>query len=438
MATAPPTLSPVQKTSPYVLKSTGSYDLVTTASVPYGVYLAGALSSSQWTSGAVAQVSLTYKMLGGDVLDVELTENNVYTSYEMATLEYCSIINNHQARNVLSDFLGATTGTFDHEGTLQSGELSSSLSGTHLALKFPKFNFEYSKRVAEGLAGGAGFGDDVRIYSASIALQESKQDYDLQAIVQSASVETPGTSNFASPFSGSVNNKRIAIRRVYYRSPASMWRFYGYYGGLNVVGNLYTYGQYSDESTFEVIPAWQNKLQSMAFETNLYTRASHYSYEIYDNRIRIYPPPSGFGGGAPQRIWFDFTVPQDPWEIDSTRKSGVDGINNYNTLPFANIPYENINSMGKQWIRKYALAISKGMLAQVRGKFGTVPIPGDSVTLNASELSAQAKEEQSILKEELKVILDNLTYSTMVEKDAKMAEDAKGLQSNVPSYIFVG
>ena len=32
-----------------------------------------------------------------------------------------------------------------------------------------------------------------------------------------------------------------------------MWRFYGYYGGLNVVGNLSTYGQYSDESTFEVI-----------------------------------------------------------------------------------------------------------------------------------------------------------------------------------------
>ena len=91
-------------------------------------------------------------MLGGDVLDIELTENNVYTSYEMATLEYCSIINNHQAKNVLSDFLGATTGTFDHEGALEAGELSSSLSGTHLAaLKFPKFNFEYSQSVAEGL-----------------------------------------------------------------------------------------------------------------------------------------------------------------------------------------------------------------------------------------------------------------------------------------------
>ena len=438
MATAPPVLTPVQKTSPYVLKSTGSYDLVTATSVPYGVYLTGPLSSSQWTSGAVAQVSLTYKMLGGDVLDIELTENNVYTSYEMATLEYCTIINNHQAKNVLSDFLGATTGTFDHEGALQSGELSSSLSGSHLALKFPKFNFEYSRRVAEGLAGEAGFGDDVRIYSASINLQDNIQDYDLQKIVQNASVEVPGTSGFAYPFSGSVNNKRIAIRRVYYRSNQTMWRFYGYYAGLNVVGNLSTYGQYSDESTFELVPAWQNKLQAMAFETSLYTRASHYAYEIYDNRMRIFPPPSAPGTGSPRKMWFDFTVPTDPWIEDATRKNGTDGINNYNTLPFANIPYENINSMGKQWIRKYALALSKGMLAQIRGKFGAIPIPGESVTLNSSELASQAEAETTALKTELVELLDTLTYEALMETDANLTENSNRIQVHVPMGIYRG
>jgi len=433
---AVPKLTPVQKTSPYVLQSTGSYDLVTVSSVPYGVYLTGPLSSSQWASGAVAQVALTYKMLGGDVLDIELTENNVYTAYEVATLEYCTIINNHQAKNVLSDFLGNTTGTFDHEGTIQEGELSSSLSGTHIALKFPRFNFEYSTRVAEGLAGEAGFGDDVRIYSASITLQANQQEYNLQAIVQSASVD--GSTGFGSVFTGSVNNRRVAIRRVYYRSPATMWRFYGYYGGLNVVGNLYTYGQYSDESTFEVVPAWQNKLQSMAFETSLYTRASHYSYEINDNRIRIYPPPSSPGTGSPTNMWFDFTIPQDAWVMDSTRKEGIDGINNYNTLPFANIPYENINSMGKQWIRKYALAVVKGMLGQIRGKFGTIPIPGESVTLNAGDLISQSKEEQDALITELKELLTELTYATLMDTDAKLAEDSNRLQVHVPMGVYRG
>ena len=435
MSTAPPVLSPVQQTSPYVLKSTGSYDLVTSTSVPYGVYLTGALSSSQWISGAVAQVAYTFKMLGGDVLDVELTEDNVYTSYEMATLEYSYIVNNHQAKNVLSSFLGNTTGTFDHEGNIQAGELSSSLSGTHLALKFPKFKFESTRRIAEGVANAAALGD-IRVYSASFALQNSKQDYDLQSIVQNASVD--GTSDFGGAFTGSINNKRINIHRVYYRSPSTMWRFYGYYGGLNVVGNLFTYGQYSDESTFEVVPAWQNKLQSMAFETNLYTRASHYSYEIRDNRIRIYPAPVSFGSSLMRKMWFEFTIPQDAWSVDETRKEGIDGINNYNTLPFANIPYDNINSMGKQWIRKYSLAISKEMLSQVRGKFASIPIPGESVTLNASELSTQAKDEQEKLRTELKELLDTLTYASMVDIDAKLTEDSTRLQIQIPMGVFIG
>ena len=417
---APPNLTPVQKTSPYILPATGTADDVSSA-VPYGIYT----GSVDFCSGAATQVAFTYRMLGGDVLDIELTAENVYAAYETSVLEYSYIINNHQAKNVLSSLLGASTGSFDQRGELKtSGYLSQSLSGTHLALKYPKFRFEYSKRVADGLGAEAAVGDDSRIYSGSITLRDSVQDYDLQDI--------------ANDVTGAVSNKRVAIRRVYYKSPTSMWRFYGYYGGLNVVGNLYTYGQYSDESTFEVVPAWQNKLQSMAFETNLYTRASHYAYEIRDNRIRLYPPPSEPGTGSPNKVWFEFTIPQDPWEEDPTREDGVDGINNVNTLPFANIPYENINSMGKQWIRKYALAIAKEMLSQIRGKFASVPIPGDSVTLNASELSAQAKSEQETLKTELKELLDSLTYSAMVDSDAKLSEDANRLQVNIPIGVYIG
>jgi len=426
---APPTLSPVQKTSPFVLPITGTHDNVT-GSLPYGIYT----GSADFISGAVDQVAFTYKMLGGDVLDIELKEGNVYTAYELSILEYSYIVNNHQAKNSLPSLLGATTGTFNQDGELKAGVLSSSLSGTQVSLKYPKFRFEYANRIAKGLAGAAGGGDD-RIFSSSITLQDNVQDYDLQKVVQDASTDG---STMGKDYSSDVDNKRIAIRRVYYRSPQAMWRFYGYYGGLNVVGNLFTYGQFSDESTFEVVPAWQNKLQSMAFETNLYTRASHYSYEIRDNRIRIYPPPSAPGTGSPSSIWFEFTIPQDPWVETDTRLEGVDGVNNFNTLPFANIPYGNINSMGKQWIRKYALSIAKEMLAQVRGKFGTIPIPGESVTLNASELSTQAKDEQEKLRTELKELLDSLTYSTMVDSDAKLAEDAQRIQVHIPMGIYIG
>ena len=53
------------------------------------------------------------------------------------------------------------------------------------------------RALQKDLAGEAGFGDDARIYSASIAFTMEKQDYDLQKIVQSASVGTPGDSKFA-------------------------------------------------------------------------------------------------------------------------------------------------------------------------------------------------------------------------------------------------
>jgi len=438
---AVPNLTPVSATSSIILSVTGTHasgNFPNSASLPYGVYAetGSALYSPSWISGAIDQVSFTYKMLGGDVLDIEITDNQVYASYEIATLEYSYIVNNHQAKNVLSNFLGSPTGTFNQDGVLKSGELSSSLLGTQIALKYPKFTFEYGKRVADGLAEGSGMGDG-RIYSASISLVDDKQDYDLQQIVQDASTDS---SEMGQDFANKVDNKRIQVQRVYYKSPSTMWRFYGYYGGLNVVGNLFTYGQYSDESTFEVVPAWQNKLQSLAFETNLYTRASHYSYEIRDNRIRLYPPPASPGTGSPTKIWFDFSVRSYSYATASAGvdRDGVDGVNNYNTLPFVNIPYQNINSMGKQWVRKYALSVSKEMLGQVRGKFSSIPIPGESVTLNFADLLSQAKEEQTALKEELKTLLDELTYSNLVTKDAEDVENAGRINANIPFGIFIG
>ena len=126
-----PNLTPTSQISKVILTSTGSASDVTAANVPYGIYL----QNTDFISGAVDQVSYTYKMLGGDVLDIELTPANIYSSYELAVLEYSYIINSHQAENVLSDFLGATTGTFDHDGELKAGELSSRLSGPHVSLK---------------------------------------------------------------------------------------------------------------------------------------------------------------------------------------------------------------------------------------------------------------------------------------------------------------
>jgi len=109
------------------------------------------------------------------------------------------------------------------------------------------------------------------IYSASLSTIVDIQDYDLQDIIESASVSGIDVDGNNVPYAGKVGSKKVIIRRVFYRTPQSMWRFFGYYGGLNAVGNLSSYGQYADDSSFEVIPTWQNKLQAMAFETAMDT-----------------------------------------------------------------------------------------------------------------------------------------------------------------------
>ena len=157
--------------------------------------------------------------------------------------------------------------------------------------------------------------------------------------------------------------------------------------------------------------------------------------KINDNRIRVYPIPTG---NDPKKLWVDFRVSEDAFDEEEDRKYGADGVNNINTLPFPNVPYININSIGKQWIRRFALALSKETLAQIRGKFQTIPIPGESVTLNADALLSQAKEEQEKLREELKTILDDLTYVELAKKDAEKTEATNEVQKRVPLLIFQG
>jgi hypothetical protein len=423
----PTNLDPSSTQSSIILTSTGSTDLVT-GSLPFGIYTA----SAEFISGASAQVAYVYKKLGGDVVDIELTPSNVYSAYEEAVLEYSYIINLHQGKNVLSSVLGATTGTFDHKGERLTGPSSASLS-------YPRFQAGYSKKVGDTMMTMQGLGGTLPQYSASFKPTTNKQDYDLQEIIETASSTGLDDSNKAVPFSGLVGTKRVIVTKVFYITPRAVWRFYGYYGGIGAVGNMSTYGQFADDSTFEIVPVWQNKLQSMMYEDSIYTRTSNFSYEIIDNKLRLYPDPGYWDFSEVDRMWVRFHIDdQNPWEENSGYTDGTQGINNLNTVPFDNIPYTNINSIGKQWIRKYALALCKEMLAQIRGKFTQIPIPGESVTLNHSELLAQAKEEQTALKDKLTEMLKEVEYKELVKYDSETAEATATVFKASPLPIFVG
>jgi len=424
---ATPTLTPSSQTSAVVLPATGSY-AAASASVnyPYGLYVdsSSQLYDTNFVTGAVEQVTYIYRKLGGEVLDLEVTDKIVYSAYEEAVLEYSYIVNIHQSKNVLHSALGAATGSFDSDG--QRTDL---LSGSNVELKYPKFHFSYAKRVMDTTISDTGLGGTTPIYSASFDIAHLKQNYDLQAIISSSATDSDAS------FYNKVGDKRIIVKKVFYKTPHAMWRFYGYYGGMNSVGNLSTYGMFSDDSTFEVIPPWQNKLQAMAYEDAIYTRNSHYSYEIKNNNLRIWPIPTSV---SPKKMWIEFSVKEEPWDIQSDRQDGQSGVNNMNTLPLANLPYANINSIGKQWIRRFTLALVKETLGEIRSKFNNIPIPGQTVTLNGKDLITQAREEQKNLREELTKVLDELTYQKITEIQSTITKNTTEMVRTYPYFIFTG
>ena len=329
----PTSLQPASTVSAVVLPSTGTHSDVLDA-LSYGVY-----TSTAFVSGAVDQVSYVYNKLGGRILDIEVTPAIVYNAYEEACLEYSYLINTHQTKNVLSDMLGNTTGSFDQDGEFTEYGDDIDMKPN---LKFPRFQLGYATHLGRGVSMHAGIGASQTIYSASFDPIQDVQDYDLQDIIYSASLEA------GSPFYNKVGSNAITIQRVYFKTPQSTWNFFGGYS-IGAVGNLSTYGMYADDSTFQLVPAWQNVLQAYAFEEDMHVRASHYSFRINNNKLRIFPTPNG---SEPDKFWVDFRASEDAFTEDPTRQYGADGVNSMNTLPFPNVPYKNINSIGKQWIRR--------------------------------------------------------------------------------------
>jgi hypothetical protein len=425
---AAPVLLPISTTSVSVLPSTGSYSDVNDG-CPFKVYSTASshLYSPDFISGAVEQVSFCYRKLGGDVLDIELVPYSVYNTYEEAVLTYSEILNYHQAKNVMGSLLGQPTASFD-----SLGNITGSLSGSSYAVQYPRFRYGYAEKVAQGTEEAIAMGGQIPIYSGSVDIVVDIQDYDLQDAIASSS-----------DFSGSVGNKRIKIHKVFFRTPASSWRFFGLFGSPTSVygdGSFYGtgFGSYSDNTLYEMVPVWEHKLLAMKYADSIRVRCSNYSYELRNNKLRIYPIPTA-SSINPTKIWFIFSIADDVYENDNPgQETDINGVNNVNNAPFSNLPYSSINSMGKNWVRRYSLALCKEILGNIRSKFATLPIPNASVTLNGPELLSQAKEEQTTLKEELRKLLDELTYAEISKKEAEIAESTNKSLNSIPLLIFIG
>ena len=78
------------------------------------------------------------------------------------------------------------------------------------------------------------------------------------------------------------------------------------------------------------------------------------------------------------------------------------------------------------------------MLGYIRGKYGTIPIPGAEVTLNQSDLITAATAEKTALIERLRAYLEETSRAKLLEKKANEAEFLQKDLNNVPRVIYIG
>ena len=173
-----------------------------------------------------------------------------------------------------------------------------------------------------------------------------------------------------------------------------------------------------------------------AIEMNQMVRMSNYSFEMHDNVLRVFPIPNfSLGDNNQCKIWFEYILRDE--RISSAVMQTPGNVTNVSNAPYGNPNYNQINSVGRQWIFEYTLALSKEMLGYVRGKYGSIPIPNADVVLNQSDLIAAATAEKTALVERLRTYLDETSRMSALERRAKEGESKMQELQKVPYTIYI-
>jgi len=194
------------------------------------------------------------------------------------------------------------------------------------------------------------------------------------------------------------------------------------------------WGGYSPAINFMLMPISYDMQTIQAIEFNDQIRKSQYSFELVNNQLKIFPIPKTSGMTD---LWFQY-IKIDDRNQPYMDRNGRDIITNVSNVPFENPNYNKINSIGRQWIFEYALAITKEILGYVRGKYSTLPIPGADMTLNQDALIAAATSEKEKLIEKLRNYLDTTSREKLLEKKANEAEHQNKTMGQAPMNIFIG
>ena len=348
---------------------------------------------------ADAMVTFVKRKLGDDILSVELTKKQIWACFEESFLEYGRIINEADAKSQLSNLLGYSTGS----------------NKTGL---FPKQNLEFLLRMAEPYSMEAGIGGSYNEVSGSITLEYKRQDYNIYDELKD------GDGNLIVSSSKNSPRTKMRIKEVFHFSPQAAYRFFDTTSAVNYLNNEFSFESFTPETVFYVLPVFEDVLRAGQMDISNRVRKSNYSYRVIGENIRIYPMPTVLTGSSStaQKLWVRVAFSPDPYNPD-IQDDTIYGVSNMSNVPFGRMNFSKTNSVGRQWVREYTLALCKELLGQVRSKFASVPIPSGDLSLNGGDLISQGREDQTRLRDQLVELLDSLTYGKLIESQATDAEN---------------
>ena len=341
--------------------------------------------------------------LGYPLMDVELQSGSFFACFEEAVTTYGNEV--YQALAVQNYI------------SLEGGSASTVLNDTVLTPSLQNII-----RITSAYGTEAGVGGNVTLHKGSIMVTSSLQEYELKQWAVDEGI-TGG----------------IEIRKVYYEAPPAIMRYFDPYAGtgtgIQSLMDAFDFGSYSPGVNFLLMPISYDLLKVQAIEFNDQVRKSAYSFELHNNKLRLFPTPKTNG-----LIWFEYYKLTDKQLLDDSASTpgGTSAISNISNVPYENPTYTAINATGRQWIYKYALALSKELLAYVRGKYTTVPVPGSEATLNQADLLADARTEKEALLTNLRDLLEKTSKVSQLERKSQEAGFLQDTLKMVPMVIFVG
>ena len=377
----------------YIYPGSSSFSVGDT---PFGTFD----SDSVFQSDAPKIANWCAKRLGYPVQNVELVDESFYSCFEEATAEYAAQVNQFNIRNNLDVLKGVPTGT-NYSQKLVEGSFLPTLIG-----------------ISDAYGTLVGVGGNTDIKTDYIEVVAGQQTYDLELFASS-----------------SENGNRIDVVKVFHEATPAINRFFDPYsvsgqGTLNLIDE-FGFGSFSPAAQFILMPVYEDILRIQAIEFNDEIRKSAHSFNITNNKLQIFPIPTTNG-----RMFFEYFVRNEFVENSTTIKPDV--ISDYSNVGYDFIPYQYINDVGKQWIRKYTLALTKELLGAIREKYSSVPIPGSEISLDGAALRAEAQTEKDALIEQLRENLEELSRKTQFEIRNNESNYQQEMLRKVPLSIYTG